>query len=289
MTLEPLARTEPIFGAEQAQARSVAIIGCGSVGSVAANQLARTGIGHLTIVDPDVVEPANLSRTEYTTEDVGSPKVDALAERIRSLTGTTTVTTHQRSLALVDCEQFAAELAGHDLIIAATDDPEAQAIADWAAHENGIPMVAIGLYAGAKGGEIFAVVPGKTPCYACVMGIRTGLDEELQRTRDYGTGRLEAQPALGCDIATVTSIGVRISLSLLAPEGSELAGVAAEIVESGETFLTIGLVSDFWFFPKVFGNTVGQRSHQTVWVQTSRRDSCERCNQPIPLEQEIIE
>ena len=56
------------------------IIGCGSVGSTVAENLARCGVKNFTLWDFDVVEPHNIVNQMFTQQDVGKKKVDALKE-----------------------------------------------------------------------------------------------------------------------------------------------------------------------------------------------------------------
>lgn len=56
------------------------IIGCGSVGSTVAENLARCGVTNMTLWDFDVVEPKNLANQMFRQKDVGSAKVDALVD-----------------------------------------------------------------------------------------------------------------------------------------------------------------------------------------------------------------
>lgn len=61
----------------------VAIFGLGGVGSFAAESLARSGVGQLTIVDFDQVNPTNINRQNIAlTNTVGRPKAEVMAERI---------------------------------------------------------------------------------------------------------------------------------------------------------------------------------------------------------------
>ncbi|MGW4793169.1 HesA/MoeB/ThiF family protein, partial [Nonomuraea sp. NPDC004297] len=65
----------------------VAVVGAGGLGSWVAQTLAMTGVGHLMIVDPDVVTTGNLSRQAmYYAEDVGLTKAEALRARIERAT-----------------------------------------------------------------------------------------------------------------------------------------------------------------------------------------------------------
>lgn len=61
----------------------VGIAGCGGLGSNAAIALARTGIKKLIIADFDKVEPSNLNRQQFSLEDIGCNKTDALEAVIR--------------------------------------------------------------------------------------------------------------------------------------------------------------------------------------------------------------
>ena len=76
------------FTAEQRirlEAARVGIAGAGGLGSNAAMMLARSGVGHLIVIDGDVVEPSNLNRQHYFPAHVGRAKVDALKEQLVAL------------------------------------------------------------------------------------------------------------------------------------------------------------------------------------------------------------
>ena len=77
--------TVPTSAASLAAAR-VLVIGVGALGAPAARVLAEAGVGTLGLVDPDVVEVSNLHRQLlYDETDVGRPKVDVAARRLRAL------------------------------------------------------------------------------------------------------------------------------------------------------------------------------------------------------------
>jgi tRNA A37 threonylcarbamoyladenosine dehydratase len=80
------ARTELLLGeaalARLAQAR-VVVFGLGGVGSFAVEALARAGVGHLRLVDHDVVSPSNLNRQLFALRStLGQPKVEVAAKRV---------------------------------------------------------------------------------------------------------------------------------------------------------------------------------------------------------------
>jgi len=63
----------------------VGIAGLGGLGSQVAVALARTGFGRLVLADFDVVEPSNLNRQQYFVDQIGLPKVEALAHNLRRI------------------------------------------------------------------------------------------------------------------------------------------------------------------------------------------------------------
>src|SRR5213082_1660331 len=70
-------------GLQKLQESSVAIIGVGGIGSAAAYYLARSGVGHLKLIDQDIVESTNLQRLHTATaKDLYHPKAEVIADRL---------------------------------------------------------------------------------------------------------------------------------------------------------------------------------------------------------------
>lgn len=82
-------RTELLLGKEGMEKlyhAKVAVFGIGGVGSFAAEALARSGIGHLTLIDGDVVNETNINRQLIaTTETIGKYKTDIMKKRIQQI------------------------------------------------------------------------------------------------------------------------------------------------------------------------------------------------------------
>lgn len=82
-------RTQLLVGEEGIKKLSsshVLVVGLGGVGAYAAEQLARAGVGKLTIVDSDIVNVTNKNRQLLALEStIGRPKVEVMAERIRDI------------------------------------------------------------------------------------------------------------------------------------------------------------------------------------------------------------
>jgi len=119
----PFGRLELLVGADCLRAlsgASVALFGVGGVGSWCAEGLARSGIGKLTIVDSDVVNPSNINRQlPATPATVGRPKVEVLGERLREINPNAEITALQRVYSWEVRDEF--DLGGYDYVIDAID------------------------------------------------------------------------------------------------------------------------------------------------------------------------
>jgi len=84
-----LSRTAALLGEEgvaRLWAARVAVIGVGGVGSWCAEALVRTGVGHVTLVDDDSVQPSNVNRQcPATARTLGRAKVDVMRERLLAI------------------------------------------------------------------------------------------------------------------------------------------------------------------------------------------------------------
>jgi hypothetical protein len=261
------------------------VAGCGSVGSYVAEQLVRSGVGRLTLLDPEAVEAENLSRSAYTAEDLGRAKTEALAARLLRIDPSVALALEPRPLQALEPAELDALVRGADLVLALTDDPAAQRALDRFAWARGRPALFVGLYAGARGGEVLLTVPERTACYLCATRSRHDVERaggRVGRDVDYGTGRLPGEVAIGADIHHVASAAVKLALSLLLPEGSEagLRTFAEDVLASGMPYLTLSTVPDYWFYPQVFGRTAGQGAYQSVWLTPRRSEDCPVCGPP---------
>ena len=90
------ARTKKLIGEEgldRLRSSSVLIVGVGGVGSYAAEAIARAGVGRITLMDGDSVQPSNLNRQLVAlTSTLGRNKAEVMAERIRDIDPETEVT-----------------------------------------------------------------------------------------------------------------------------------------------------------------------------------------------------
>ena len=120
-----LERLYGVAGAQRIRAAHVAVIGVGGVGSWAAEALARSGVGRLTLVDLDHVSESNINRQIHAlTQTVGQSKVQAMRERIAGIHPACEVICVEE---FVDAQNWPALLGGPvDAVIDACDQVRAK-------------------------------------------------------------------------------------------------------------------------------------------------------------------
>ena len=161
-------RFAPLGEAGQAKIRgaSVAIVGCGALGSVQAEAMARAGVGRLRIIDRDFVEWSNLQR-QFLFEEADAaealPKAVAAARRLARVNSEVELEPMVADLVPANAQELFENI---DLILDGTDNFETRFLINDAAVESGIPWIygaAVGSY-----GIKMPILPGRTACFRCV-------------------------------------------------------------------------------------------------------------------------
>jgi bacteriocin biosynthesis cyclodehydratase domain-containing protein len=146
---------------------TVTVLGLGGLGGMAATMLTVCGIGTVVGVDHDHVELSNLARQVlYSEDDLGRPKVEAAADRLRKLNARSTFIGVPRRLA--SARAVADAISGADFVVAAVDWP-ATRISAWvndACFAAGVPYTSMSQHPPmVRVGPTY--IPGVTGCHAC--------------------------------------------------------------------------------------------------------------------------
>jgi molybdopterin/thiamine biosynthesis adenylyltransferase len=158
-----------LFAGEGSQQRlaaaSVAVLGAGGVGAPCLYYLAGAGIGHIEIVDMDVVERSNLNRQVlYGEGDIGRPKVEAARARLLDLNPDINVSSIMERVTPENTMHF---IRGYDFVVCALDDIF---VVNDACARAGIPFAAPFATTSTFGGSLFVSgADGRAPCYECVF------------------------------------------------------------------------------------------------------------------------
>ncbi len=125
-------------GQARLESARVAIVGMGGLGCPAAQYLAAAGVGSLTLLDSDTVHESNLHRQIlFGPDDLGTPKVTAAASVLTASSPWCEVEAIRTRLD----SGSAALLAGHDVVLDATDTWPSRRDVAAATHAHGIPLV----------------------------------------------------------------------------------------------------------------------------------------------------
>ncbi|MBR9675571.1 HesA/MoeB/ThiF family protein [Candidatus Woesearchaeota archaeon] len=186
-------------GQEKISNASVAIVGCGALGSSSAEILTRAGIKEIVLIDPDIVEENNLQRQSlYTQEDISKPKVDALKSHLEKINGDVEIIVYQEKISSENID-----LLGSAIIVDGLDEFEPRYVLNDYANKNGLFYV-FGSAIRSEG-MTMPVMPGN-PCFRCVFD-------------DYKTfEKADTQGVIASAVRTVSALQCALALRLIIGE-----------------------------------------------------------------------
>ena len=151
-------------GQKRLRRSRVLIIGAGGLGSPTLTYLAAAGVGTLGIVDFDTVDFTNLQRQIiYATDDVGQPKLEAAARRVRQLNPDVEVVSYETRLTSENALDI---MRGYDVVVDGTDNYPTRYLVNDACVMLGIPNVYGSIFRFEGQASVFHY--GDGPCYRCV-------------------------------------------------------------------------------------------------------------------------
>lgn len=215
------------------------VLGCGALGSAIAETLVRAGIGKLTIADRDYVEPSNLQRQQLFSEQdavKGTPKVVAAEARLRAIRSDVEIVPLLDHIDGPLLERYASNA---DILLDATDNFEARLVLNDFAWKANIPWV-YGACVGSSS-SIFPFVPGKTPCFRCLLPTLPSVNET-------------------CDTAGIIAPAVQLTAAHQSTEALKW------LTGNKEALRTKLLHADIWH------NTQAEAG-----ITRLKRESCETC------------
>ncbi len=277
-------------GQARLTASHVAIVGAGGLGVPVLQFLAGAGVGHLTIIDGDRLEPSNLHRqTWYALAECGELKAELAARRVRALNPSVQVTAHAERL---DAPNGARLLAGADLVLDCSDNFTTKFLLNDLMHELGIPVLLASVYQ--FEGQLQWLRPDRTAaCLRCVWpdATRDGLVGNCAEAGVLGPvpgvlGSLQALQALqwllgllGDDLDAVTMIDLR-SLAITRVRARRRADCATGICAPSATALAQSRRPRASDIEREFGSLSAARAAGLVVIDI--RDAAERAALPLP-------
>ncbi len=205
-------RIRSVIDIEKMQGSRVGLIGAGGSFDLGCN-LVRSGLGEIVLTDYDVVDESNIARQGHSSEHIGQPKVNAMAETLGRINRATRVQCQMADFTGFCDDEIDALYGDCDLLIFGTDSFPCQARGNEVALRLDIPAIWIGLYPGGVAGEIIWWNPEQKPCFQCICGAR------YERQADVLTGSVEKSAssagATVFDIAIVDGVAGQIAIGLL--------------------------------------------------------------------------
>lgn len=152
-------------GQQRLKDSKVLVVGAGGLGSPSAYYLAAAGVGTIGIIDDDVVELSNLQRQIlHDTANVGKPKAESAAERLRALNPGVEVHAIKERL---DENNVMDLVRQYDVVVDGVDNFPTRYLVNDACVLTGTPLVDAGILR--WDGLCITVKPGEGPCYRCLF------------------------------------------------------------------------------------------------------------------------
>src|SRR5574341_399519 len=154
-----------IAGQQRLKHARVLVVGAGGLGSPLALYLAAPGVGHLGLVDFDVVDLTNLQRQVlHGTSDVGRPKLESARRRLADVNPHVALETYETRLTSSNALDI---LRGYDVVVDGTDNFATRYLVNDACVLLGIPNVYGSIFRFEGQASVFATAEG--PCYRCLF------------------------------------------------------------------------------------------------------------------------
>src|SRR5574344_1310805 len=199
--------------------KKAVFIGCGSVGSLVAVELAKAGVGSFMLVDMDIFGYHNICRHQCGIYDVGRYKTDAVSDRILQINPFAKIKKYNCAIQDVDVDELRNYCDNNTIIIGGADNRDGDHYACKFAMEKGSAFISIGCWERAFAGEIFYCLAGMPDYSDFVDAIGYISGRITQNRRFYTTEedleKVSFEPGISADINFVTIIAVKMAIDLL--------------------------------------------------------------------------
>lgn len=214
-------RNKGILETDVMKTKCAVIIGCGSVGSLVAMELARAGVEKYVLCDADTLEYHNVCRHQCGIEDVGDLKVNALKRKILNINPKANVKTFGgiiQNIPKTILDEMCSPL--ETVFVGCGDNRTADVYANKIAIYYDAAFISIGFWERAYAGEIFYYLPRKNmPCYKCALGSgdlsgRVEANHHVYSNQE-NVESVKFEPGISVDINFITSIGIKLIIDIL--------------------------------------------------------------------------
>lgn len=196
------------------------LVGCGSVGSLVALELAKAGVGRFLLIDNDILGYHNLCRHQCGLLDVGRYKTEAVRDRVLQINPSAKVVVQNCIIQEVPLKVFDEFCDRDTIVIGGADNRHGDLYANRIAKEVGMPLMSIGCWERAFAGEIFYCLPEGMPDYCDFMYALGDVSGRVNQNRKFYTNEEELEkatfePGISVDIDFVTVIASKLAIDIL--------------------------------------------------------------------------
>ena len=201
-----------VEGQERVSQSHALIVGAGGLGSPAALYLASAGVGHITLIDHDVVDITNLQRQiAHTQERVGQLKVESLQQAIAQINPEVQVNTVAHR---ADAMLLKQHIEKADVVLDCTDNFETRHAINLACVQHKKPLVSGAALRMDGQVAVYDIRQNQAPCYACVF----------PPTQAFEETRCATMGVLAPLVGIIGSLQATEALKILSGMGASLAG-----------------------------------------------------------------
>jgi len=269
--------------------RSIGTVGAGA-GSQLILDMAKHGVGSITSVDFDVVEPHNVPRTAYYFSDglCRRPKVEALDRILREHCPMTEFNGVPSNYCELPEEERHRLFSKCDLLVYLADDFEAAALMCEDARALRIPAIFVGIQAQGLSGRIIYQIPDLTPCYRCVAHDRYEAELSVPEQLNLLGGECTL-----ADVKFIDAVALKTALAILERREDTVYGAMGRaLLKDGRNEIIVrtdpvkGFGSELWDAvledlpsePKNYAQELRQQAlfaMDTAWLKTEYRPDCD--------------
>ena len=215
-------RNKGILETDVMAKKGAVILGCGSVGSLVAMELAKSGVGKFLLVDADTMEYHNICRHQCGIEDVGDLKVNCIKRKLKNINPTVEVITYDgvvENLPKEILDDFCDK--ENTIFVGCADNRGADVYSNSISNYYGSPFISLGFWERASAGEIFYHIPNKNmPCYECALGNGGDISARVQANHHVYSNKeniedVNFEPGISVDINFITTIGIKLIIDIL--------------------------------------------------------------------------
>lgn len=257
-------RIDGLIDTDKLEDTHVVVVGIGTVGSTVAKELAKAGVGKLTLIDFDRLEIHNVVRHVCGVDDIGRKKTAALRDTLRNTNPKLMVQT--ADLDVNKHEDKVGEIvADADVVAGCADDESSKLVLNYQCLKHETPAVYAGVYERGMGGDVIRVAAGETPCYDCVLGnVSEDLDrgERVSGEPDYSepvSDQPDAEPGLSTDAGFISLIQTKFIMRELL-SGDDYSDISHDMV--------------FWGNREEY---IFEKPLHSLFAKAEFRDDCRTC------------